>query len=414
MIGHVFEVDLAEVSEFPFVRASGATVVFLTASLSGVATRLEEPATIAAMSGNSFGKLFAVTSFGESHGLAIGCIVDGCPPGLALTEADLQNDLDRRKPGKSRHTTQRREDDAVQILSGVFEGRTTGAPIALIIHNTDQRSKDYSNIMDRFRPGHADYTYQQKYGFRDYRGGGRSSARETAMRVAAGAIAKKYLAEHAGVQIRGYLSRLGPNRPANFDWSVVETNPFFWPDAAMVPELETYMDALRKSGDSVGARVTVVASGMPPGLGEPIFDRLDADIAHALMSINAVKGIEIGAGFASVEQKGTEHRDEITPEGFLSNNAGGILGGISSGQDIVAHIALKPTSSIRLPGRSVNLAGEPIEVVTHGRHDPCVGIRATPIAEAMLAIVLMDHLLRHRAQNLDVQSVTPVIPAGAE
>ena len=367
-----------------------------------------------AMSGNSFGKLFTVTSFGESHGPAIGCIVDGCPPGLELSEADLQHDLDRRKPGKSRHTTQRREDDAVQILSGTFEGRTTGTPIGLLIHNTDQRSKDYSNILDRFRPGHADYSYQQKYGFRDYRGGGRSSARETAMRVAAGAIAKKYLRVRHGIEIRGYLSQLGPNRPRAFDWSVVEDNPFFWPDAAMVPELETYMDALRKSGDSIGAKVTVVATGVPPGLGEPIFDRLDADIAHALMSINAVKGVEIGAGFASVEQKGTQHRDEITPEGFLSNNAGGVLGGISSGQDIVAHLALKPTSSIRLPGRSVNLAGEPVEVVTHGRHDPCVGIRATPIAEAMLALVLMDHLLRHRAQNLDVQSQTPVIPAAVD
>ena len=366
------------------------------------------------MSGNSFGKLFTVTSFGESHGPAIGCIVDGCPPGLELSEADLQHDLDRRKPGQSRHTTQRREDDAVQILSGVFEGKTTGAPIGLLVHNTDQRSKDYSNILDRFRPGHADYTYQQKYGFRDYRGGGRSSARETAMRVAAGAVAKKYLRVHLGIEIRGCLSQLGSNRPQGFDWSVVEENPFFWPDAAMVPVLEEYMDALRKSGDSVGARVTVVASGIPPGLGEPIFDRLDADIAHALMSINAVKGVEIGAGFACVEQKGTEHRDEITPQGFLSNNAGGILGGISSGQDIIAHIALKPTSSIRLPGRSVNLAGEPVEVVTHGRHDPCVGIRATPIAEAMLAIVLMDHLLRHRGQNQDVHSQTPIIPARPE
>jgi chorismate synthase len=366
------------------------------------------------MSGNSFGKLFTVTSFGESHGPAIGCIVDGCPPGLELSEADLQHDLDRRKPGQSRHTTQRREDDAVQILSGVFEGKTTGSPIGLLVHNTDQRSKDYSNILDRFRPGHADYTYQQKYGFRDYRGGGRSSARETAMRVAAGAVAKKYLRVHLGIEIRGYLSQLGPNRPQDFDWSVVEDNPFFWPDAAMVPALEDYMDALRKSGDSVGARVTVVASGMPPGLGEPIFDRLDADIAHALMSINAVKGVEIGAGFACVEQKGTEHRDEITPQGFLSNNAGGILGGISSGQDIIAHIALKPTSSIRLPGRSVNLVGQPVEVVTHGRHDPCVGIRATPIAEAMLAIVLMDHLLRHRGQNQDVHSQTPIIPARPE
>ncbi len=366
------------------------------------------------MSGNSFGKLFVVTSFGESHGPALGCVVDGCPPGLALSEADLQHDLDRRKPGKSRHTTQRREADQVQILSGVFEGRTTGTPIGLIIHNTDQRSKDYSEIMDRFRPGHADYTYQQKYGFRDYRGGGRSSARETAMRVAAGAIAKKYLRERLGIEIRGYLSRLGPLRPHGFDWSVVETNPFFWPDAGQVPELEAFMDGLRKSGDSIGAQVTVVATGVPPGLGEPVFDRLDADIAHALMSINAVKGVEIGAGFASVEQRGTEHRDEITPEGFLSNHAGGVLGGISSGQDIVASIALKPTSSLRLPGRSVNLAGEPVEVITKGRHDPCVGIRATPIAEAMLALVLMDHWLRHRAQNADVISATPVIPAGSD
>jgi chorismate synthase len=366
------------------------------------------------MSGNTFGKLFAVTSFGESHGPALGCIVDGCPPGLALTEADLQRDLDRRKPGKSRHTTQRREADAVRILSGVFEGRTTGTPIGLLIENTDQRSKDYSKILDRFRPGHADYTYQQKYGFRDYRGGGRSSARETAMRVAAGAIAKKYLLAQAGILIRGFLSALGPNTPRTFDWAAVEQNPFFFPDAGMVAELEAYMDALRKSGDSVGAKVTVVAAGVPPGLGEPVFDRLDAEIAHALMSINAVKGVEIGAGFASVEQKGTEHRDQITPEGFLSNHAGGILGGISSGQDIVAHLALKPTSSIRLPGRTVNVQGESVEIVTHGRHDPCVGIRATPIAEAMLAIVLMDHYLRHRAQNSDVQSITPVIPASPE
>ncbi|MEJ2509566.1 MAG: chorismate synthase [Gammaproteobacteria bacterium] len=365
------------------------------------------------MSGNSIGKLFTVTSFGESHGPAIGCIVDGCPPGLALSEADLQADLDRRKPGKSRHTTQRRESDEVQILSGVFEGETTGTPIALIIHNTDQRSKDYSNIMDRFRPGHADYTYQQKYGRRDYRGGGRSSARETAMRVAAGAIAKKYLNEHYGVRIRGYLAQLGPIRPEAFDWDVVEQNPFFFPDAAKVSELESYMDALRKEGDSIGARVNVVANGVPPGLGEPVFDRLDADLAHALMCINAVKGVEIGAGFASVEQKGTEHRDEITPAGFLSNNAGGVLGGISSGQDILASIALKPTSSIRLTGRSVNLQGEPVSVETKGRHDPCVGIRATPIAEAMVAIVLMDHLLRHRAQNQDVRSETPIIPAAA-
>ncbi|NOX08020.1 MAG: chorismate synthase [Gammaproteobacteria bacterium] len=365
------------------------------------------------MSGNSFGKLFTVTGFGESHGPALGCIVDGCPPGLPLIEADLQSDLDRRKPGQSRHTTQRREGDEVKILSGVFEGVTTGTPIALLIENTDQRSKDYGNIMDRFRPGHADYTYQQKYGIRDYRGGGRSSARETAMRVAAGAIAKKYLYRQQGIQIRGYLAQLGPLKPQVFDWDVVEKNPFFFPDEAMVPELETYMDALRKEGDSIGARVNVVASGMPVGLGEPIFDRLDADVAHAMMSINAVKGVEIGAGFDCVEQKGTLHRDEITPDGFLTNHAGGVLGGISSGQDLLASIALKPTSSLRIPGRSINRAGEAVEVITEGRHDPCVGIRATPIAEAMLAIVLMDHYLRHRAQNAGVESGVPVVPAQA-
>ncbi len=364
------------------------------------------------MSGNSIGKLFTVTGFGESHGPAIGCIVDGCPPGLALTETDLQVDLDRRKPGKSRHTTQRREADEVQILSGVFEGLTTGAPIGLAIQNTDQRSKDYSNIADRFRPGHADYTYQQKYGMRDYRGGGRSSARETAMRVAAGAIARKYLRERLGVVIHGYLAQLGPITLELKDWDAVEHNPFFSPDPDRVAELETYMDALRKEGNSVGARINVEATGVPPGLGEPIFDRLDADIAHAMMSINAVKGVEIGAGFGCVAQKGTEHRDEMTPDGFLSNRAGGILGGISSGQDILVSIALKPTSSIRLPGRSVNVRGEPVEVVTTGRHDPCVGVRATPIAEAMLAIVLMDHYLRHRGQDADVHPATPVIPAG--
>jgi len=326
----------------------------------------------------------------------------------------MQHDLDRRKPGKTRHTTQRREDDAVQILSGVFEGKTTGTPIGLIIHNTDQRSKDYSNIMDRFRPGHADYTYVQKYGIRDYRGGGRSSARETAMRVAAGAVAKKYLQERYGITIRGYMQQLGPITPDNFDWNEVENNPFFFPDANKVNELEGYMDALRKEGNSIGARINVVASGLMPGLGEPIFDRLDAEIAHAMMSINAVKGVEIGAGFNSVEQKGTEHRDEMTPNGFSSNNAGGILGGISSGQDILVSIALKPTSSIRLPGESVNVKGEAAEVVTTGRHDPCVGIRATPIAEAMLAITLMDHVLRHRAQNMDVKPTTPVIPASKD
>ncbi|MCB1903046.1 MAG: chorismate synthase [Gammaproteobacteria bacterium] len=365
------------------------------------------------MSGNSYGKLFVVTSFGESHGPAIGCIVDGCPPGMLLAVEDLQGDLDRRKPGTSRHTTQRREADRVEILSGVFEGRTTGTPIALIIHNTDQRSKDYSNIMDRFRPGHADYTYTQKYGFRDYRGGGRSSARETAMRVAAGAIAKKYLYENCGIRIRGYLAQLGPIRVDKLDWDQVESNPFFCPDADRVTELESYMDALRKEGNSVGARINVVASGVPPGLGEPIFDRLDADIAHAMLSINAAKGVEIGAGFASVTQKGTQHRDEMTPQGFLGNQAGGVLGGISSGQDILVSVAFKPTSSLRLPGRSVNLSGEPVEVVTEGRHDPCVGIRATPIVEAMLALVLMDHLLRQRAQNIGVVSGTPVIPASA-
>jgi chorismate synthase len=361
------------------------------------------------MSGNSIGKLFTVTSFGESHGLALGCIVDGCPPGLALSEQDLQHDLDRRKPGQSRFTTQRKEADAVKILSGVFEGKTTGTPIGLMIENTDQKSKDYSNIKDIFRPAHADYTYQQKYGLRDYRGGGRSSARETAMRVAAGAIAKKYLAQHFGVQVRAYLSQLGPIKAEQFDWDQVEQNAFFCPDAGKVAEMESYMAALNKEGNSIGAKISVVASRVPVGLGEPVFDRLDADIAHALMSINAVKGVEIGAGFDSVSQKGTEHRDEMTPQGFLSNNAGGVLGGISSGQDIVAHIALKPTSSLRLPGRSIDVTGKPVEVVTTGRHDPCVGIRAVPIAEAMLAIVLMDHLLRHRAQNYDVQCTTPKI-----
>ena len=362
------------------------------------------------MSGNTIGKLFTVTSFGESHGPAIGCVIDGCPPGMALSEADLQADLERRRPGKSRHTTQRREMDEVQILSGVFEGVTTGTPIALLINNTDQRSKDYSNIMDRFRPGHADYTYYKKYGLRDYRGGGRSSARETAMRVAAGGVAKKYLKERYGILIRGYLAQLGPIGFDHFDWDEVENNPFFCPDAGKVAEMEAYMDALRKEGNSVGARINTVAEGVPPGWGEPIFARLDADISHAMMSINAVKGVEIGAGFDSIEQKGTEHRDEITPEGFLGNQAGGVLGGISSGQNIEVSIALKPTSSLRLPGRSVSLAGEPVEVITKGRHDPCVGIRATPIAEAMLAIVLMDHALRHRAQNADVRTELPDIP----
>ena len=366
------------------------------------------------MSGNSFGKSFVVTSFGESHGSAIGCVVDGCPPGLELSEADLQRDLDRRKPGKSRHTTQRREDDAVQILSGTFEGKTTGTPICLIVHNQDQRSKDYSEIMDKFRPGHADYSYTQKYGFRDYRGGGRSSARETAMRVAAGGIAKKYLAAQCGIRVRGYLAQLGPLKASGFDWEEIDNNDFFCPDAKLVPELEKYMDALRKEGESIGAKISVVASGVPPGLGEPIFDRIDADIAHAMMSINAVKGVEIGAGFAAVELKGTQNRDEITPDGFLSNNAGGTLGGITSGQDIRVNIALKPTSSIHLPGKTVDVDGKAVEIRTKGRHDPCVGIRATPIAEAMLAIVLMDHYLRHRAQNADVDCPTPVIPASPD
>ncbi|MCI5106286.1 MAG: chorismate synthase [Pseudomonadales bacterium] len=352
------------------------------------------------MSGNTFGKLFTVTSFGESHGPALGCVVDGCPPGLELSEADLQHDLDRRKPGQSRFTTQRREDDAVKILSGVFEGKTTGTPIGLLIENTDQRSKDYSKIKDQFRPAHADFTYFKKYGLRDYRGGGRASARETAMRVAAGAIAKKYLVGK-GIRIQGWLSQLGPIKAEKFDAAEIENNPFFCPDADKVAEMEAYMTALNKEGNSIGARISVRAEGVPVGLGEPIFDRLDADLAKALMSINAVKGVEIGAGFDSVEQKGTEHRDEISPEGFLSNHAGGVLGGISSGQDLLAHLALKPTSSIRIPGKTVNVDGEPEEVVTTGRHDPCVGIRATPIAEAMMALVLMDHLLRDRAQNAD-------------
>lgn len=362
------------------------------------------------MSGNTFGKLFTVTTCGESHGLSYLCIVDGCPPGIELTEADIQQDLDRRKPGKSRHVTQRQESDTVRIVSGVFEGKTTGTPIGLVIDNEDQRSKDYAKIKDRFRPGHADYTYLQKYGIHDYRGGGRASARETCMRVAAGAIAKKYLKEKAGIVVKGYLAQIGPLHIEIKDWSEVENNPFFCPDPARVEELEAYMDALRKEGNSIGARINVIAENIPVGLGEPIFDRLDADIAKALMSINAVKGVEIGAGFAAIEQKGTVHRDEMTPQGFLGNNSGGILGGISSGQDIVASIALKPTSSIRLPGQTVDIHGEAVEVVTTGRHDPCVGIRAVPIAEAMLALVLMDHYLRHRAQNADVIPPVPVVP----
>lgn len=365
------------------------------------------------MSGNTLGKLFCVTSFGESHGPAIGCVVDGCPPGLALGEADIQAELDRRKPGTSRHVTQRREPDTVEILSGVYEGRTTGTPIALLIRNQDQRSRDYGSIAETFRPGHADYTYWQKYGIRDPRGGGRQSARETAVRVAAAAIAKKWLREHHGVLIRGYMSQLGPI-PIDFKtWDSVNLNPFFSPDPDLVPELEAFMDRLRKSGDSCGARITTIAENVPVGLGEPVYDKLDADIAYAMMGINAVKGVEIGSGFASVVQKGTEHGDEMTPDGFLSNHAGGILGGISTGQDIVVNIAVKPTSSIRLPRRSINKQGEPTIVETTGRHDPCVGIRATPIAEAMLALVLMDHALRHRGQNADVRCPTPRIAARA-
>lgn len=351
------------------------------------------------MSGNTFGKLFCVTTCGESHGPALAAIVDGCPAGLALSEADIQQEVDRRRTGTSRHTSQRREADQVRILSGVFEGKTTGTPIGLLIENTDARSKDYDNLKDVFRPGHADYTYFKKYGHRDYRGGGRASARETVMRVAAGAIARKYLREQAGITVRAYLAALGPHELACTDWNAVEQNPFFCADPAQVPMLEYYMDELRKAGNSVGARVNVVAEGVPAGLGEPVFDKLDAAIAGAMLSINAVKGVEIGAGFASISQKGTEHRDEMTPEGFLSNNAGGILGGISSGQDILVSMAFKPTSSLRLPARSVDVHGKPAEVVVHGRHDPCVGIRAVPIAEAMLALVLMDAYLLHQARK---------------
>jgi len=365
------------------------------------------------MSGNTLGTLFCVTSFGESHGPAIGCVVDGCPPGLALCEADIQVELDRRKPGTSRHVTQRRESDTVEILSGVFEGRTTGTPIGLLIRNEDQRSKDYGNIAETFRPGHADYTYWQKYGIRDYRGGGRASARETAVRVAAGAIARKWLRERYGIVVRGCLSQLGPIEIPFKSWEGVYANPFFVADPDSVARLEDHMDQLRKSGDSVGGQVTVVAEGVPVGWGEPVYDRLDADIAYAMMGINAVKGVEIGAGFEAVAQKGTEHSDEMTPEGYLSNNAGGTLGGISSGQDVVVHIAVKPTSSIRLPRRSIDKQGRPVTVETHGRHDPCVAIRATPVAEAMLALVLMDHALRHRAQCGDVSCTTPKIAARA-
>ena len=361
------------------------------------------------MPGNSIGKMFSVTSYGESHGIAIGCIVDGCPPGLALSETDIQPELDRRRPGQNRYVSQRKEPDEVSILSGVFNGQTTGTPIALIIHNTDQKSKDYSAIQRQFRPAHADYTYQQKYGIRDYRGGGRASARETAMRVAAGAIAKKYLQESCGITIKGYLAQLGPIKIDKVNWSSIDTSDFFCPDPNKEAAITAYMKTLK--GNSIGAQINVVARQVPPGLGEPVFDQLDADIAHAMMSINAVKGVAIGDGFAVVNQLGTEHRDEITPDGFLSNHAGGILGGISSGQDIIVSIALKPTSSLSIAGRSIDIDGAPISVVTKGRHDPCVGIRATPIAEAMLAIVLMDHLLRHRGQNQGVNATTPLIPA---
>jgi len=361
------------------------------------------------MSGNSIGRLFTVTTFGESHGPALGGVVDGCPPGLLLSASDLQKDLERRRPGRSRHTTQRKEPDEVHILSGVMDGVTTGTPIGLMVENVDQRSRDYEKIKDRFRPGHADYSYQQKYGFRDYRGGGRASARETVIRVAAGGIAKKYLHDQLGMEIRAYMRQLGPIVVEPKDLEATDDNPFFCPDPDRVAELEAYMDALRKEGDSIGARINVVASGVPVGLGEPVFDKIDADIAHAMMSIGAVKGVELGAGFRAVEQKGTEHRDEITPAGFKSNSAGGTLGGITSGQDVLVSIAMKPTSSIRLPADTINVQGDPVKVATTGRHDPCVGLRAAPIAEAMLAIVLMDHYLRHRGQNADVTCATPKV-----
>jgi chorismate synthase len=361
------------------------------------------------MSGNSFGKIFTVTTFGESHGVAMGCTIDGCPPGMTLCEHDIQIHLNKRRPGQSKHTTQRNEPDQVQILSGVFEGKTTGTPIGLMINNKDQRSKDYGDIKDKFRPGHADYSYQQKYGIRDYRGGGRSSARETAMRVAAGAVARKYLYEKLGLEIRGYLSQIGDLSLDCIDMSYIDENPYFCADKSKIKDLESLMDNLMSEGDSIGAKISILASNVPPGLGEPVFDKLEADLAHGLMSINAVKGVEMGAGFASVSQKGSEHRDSITPEGFSKNDAGGTLGGISSGQDILTSIALKPTSSISVPGKTIDKFGQESEIITTGRHDPCVGLRATPIAEAMVALVLMDHYLRNRAQNMDVNSQTPVI-----
>ena len=361
------------------------------------------------MSGNSFGKSFIVTTFGESHGLALGCIVDGCPPGMELSEADIQGDLDRRRPGRNKHTTQRNEPDQVRILSGVFEGKTTGTPIGLIIENMDQRSKDYGDIKDKFRPGHADYTYQQKYGIRDYRGGGRSSARETAMRVAAGAIARKYLNERAGIDIHGFVAQLGPIELRASDLSIVNDNPFFCADPDKLDELDKFMSDLRDEGDSIGAKISILARGLPPGLGEPVFDKLEADLAHGLMSINAVKGVEVGAGFAAVSQRGSQHRDEMSATGFSKNDAGGTLGGISSGQDLITSIALKPTSSISKAGKTIDRSGTETEIVTKGRHDPCVGLRATPIAEAMVALVIMDHYLRNRAQNADVESETPTL-----
>lgn len=361
------------------------------------------------MSGNSFGRIFTVTTFGESHGVALGCVIDGCPPGMELSEADIQGDLGRRRPGRNKHTTQRNEPDQVKILSGVFEGKTTGTPIGLLVENTDQRSKDYGDIKDKFRPGHADYTYQQKYGIRDYRGGGRSSARETTMRVAAGAVAKKYLKERLGVEINGYLSQLGPIALAATDLSIIDDNMFFCADPAKLDELDAFMTELREQGDSIGAKISVLASNVPPGLGEPVFDKLEADLAHGLMSINAVKGVEVGAGFAAIEQRGSEHRDQMSADGFDKNDAGGTLGGISSGQDLLASIALKPTSSVSVPGKTIDKSGKETEIVTKGRHDPCVGLRATPIAEAMVALTLMDHYLRHRAQNADVESETPSI-----
>ena len=361
------------------------------------------------MSGNTFGKLFTVTTYGESHGLGLGAIIDGCPPGLSLTEEDLQIDLDRRKPGQSRFTTARREDDEVTIMSGVFEGKTTGTPIGLVIKNKDQRSQDYGNISESFRPGHADYTYWQKYGIRDYRGGGRSSARETAMRVAAGAIAKKFLKEKLGIVVKACVTQIADIKAETYDWDIVETNPFFFPDADKLEQLDEFLRGIMRQKDSIGAKLTVIAENVPVGLGEPIFDRLDADIAHALMGINAVKGVEIGDGFEVVNQKGSVHRDELTPNGFAKNSAGGVLGGISSGQNIVAHIALKPTSSIGVSGKTINKQGESTDLITKGRHDPCVGIRAVPIAEAMLALTLMDHFMRNRAQNADVLCETPDI-----